>query len=111
MNSGALTLGAGVGWGGGHLRAGPGWERPALPTSRFTKGGPRESIHLETAARAGPAIGRSGKNCLSDRKNCDYCASQTDSESKNHLIRYPINSVWLIVKALIDILELEEEKS
>ena len=74
--------------------------------------GKTSTVHFPTWPRAAPRgppswkqqhgwaqpLEYQGKICLYYLKNCDYCAFKTDSESKNHLIRYPINSIWLIWK-------------
>lgn len=83
--------------GGRFLRAGPGWERPAQSTSPLGQG-QRLWVH---PARNSSMGGLSHSNIrekffLYYLKNCDYCAFKTDSESKNHPIRYSINSIWLI---------------
>lgn len=71
------------------------------------------TVHLPTSPRAAPMRPPSWKRqhgraqpfrsqekiILYYLKNCDYRAFKTVSESKNHLIRYPVNSIWLTVEA------------
>lgn len=83
--------------GGRFLRAGPGWERPAQSTSPLGQGQPLRVHPAGNSSMGGLSHSNiREKFFLYYLKNCDYCAFKTDSESKNHPIRYTINSIWLI---------------